>query len=87
MTGRPLAHIAETDGLPNDVVYKVLEDSSGNMWIGTTHNGICRFDGETFTNFTADGTVDGKEIWCIHQDSAGHIWFSGEAFRRVSIRR
>jgi ligand-binding sensor domain-containing protein len=78
--GMDLDHISEKDGLPNDVVYKILEDSSGNMWIGTTHNGICRFDGVAFTNFTADGTVDGKEIWCIHEDSARNIWFSGKHF-------
>ena len=78
--GKKLDHVSKKDGLPNDVVHKILEDSSGNMWFGTTHNGISRYDGEVFTNFTADGTIDGKEIWCIHEDSAGNIWFSGKHF-------
>ena len=34
---------------------------------------ICRFDGKVFTNFTEDGIVDGKEVWCIHEDNAGAL--------------
>lgn len=82
--GQRLANISVSDGLPDDVVHNILEDSAGNVWIGTTHNGICRFDGNTFTNFTADKIVDGKEIWCIHEDSSGHIWFSG---KRIGMYR
>ena len=64
----------------NNAVHSILEDKSGNIWFGTTHKGICRFDGKVFTNFTEDGIVDGKEIWCIHEDEAGNIWFSGKRF-------
>lgn len=34
------------DGLPNNVVYKVLEDGSGNIWL-TTNRGLARLDPET----------------------------------------
>ena len=78
--GNGLAHLSEKDGLPHDVVHNILEDSTGNIWIGTTHNGICRFDGKVFRNFTADKIVDGNEIWCIHEGTSGHIWFSGNRF-------
>lgn len=78
--GESLANISENDGLANDAVYRILEDKSGNIWFGTTHNGVCRFDGTQFTNFTADGVVTGKEIWSMHEDSSDNVWFSGKRF-------
>ena len=30
------------DGLPNDVIYTILEDGQGDLWLSTNH-GICRF--------------------------------------------
>lgn len=46
-----------SDGLPDDIVYKVLEDNIGNLWFGT-NNGLTRFnpDSGLITVFTkADG--------------------------------
>jgi two-component sensor histidine kinase len=47
------------NGLPSDVVYGILEDSSGNLWLSTNY-GLSRFnqDTETFKNFdTRDGLL------------------------------
>lgn len=73
---KALSNTSEQDGLSNNAVHSILEDKLGNIWFGTTHKGIWRFDGKVFTNFTEDGIVDGKEIWCIHEDEAGNIWVS-----------
>ena len=78
--GKSLTNISEKDGLSNNAVASILEDQSGDMWFGTTHQGICRFDGKAFTNFTKDGIIDGQEIWCMHEDRSGNIWFSGKHF-------
>ncbi len=36
----------QKDGLPSNIVYGILEDAGGNLWISTT-NGLCRFDPAT----------------------------------------
>lgn len=41
-TGR-FTHIREGNGLPSDLVYGVLEDQHGLLWLSTA-KGICRFD-------------------------------------------
>ncbi|WP_394351059.1 hypothetical protein [Spirosoma arboris] len=30
----------------------MLEDKSGNFWIGTRNTGLCRYDGKTFISFS-----------------------------------
>ncbi len=54
VVGSPiLNHITDLNGLPSNTVYKIYKDSHGMMWFGT-FNGICRFNGVTFTYFYID---------------------------------
>ncbi|MBN2214658.1 MAG: hypothetical protein JW723_10475 [Bacteroidales bacterium] len=48
------------NGLPGDVVFSILEDKNGNLWLGTD-NGLCKFDPdrEEMENYIAEeGIVD-----------------------------
>lgn len=48
------------DGLPDNVIYMILPDRAGNLWL-TTNNGISRFNIQTraFTNFSRqDGLLN-----------------------------
>jgi ligand-binding sensor domain-containing protein len=49
--GKTLSSLTQKDGLPSNDIYAMLEDKSGNIWIATLHDGICRYDGKTFTYF------------------------------------
>ena len=61
------------DGLADNVVYSILEDSGGNLWFGT-NGGASRFDG-TWTTFTvADGLAD-NTVNAILEDTKGNLWF------------
>jgi PAS domain S-box-containing protein len=49
-----------TDGLPNNVIYAILEDEVNNLWL-STNKGLSRFDPKTgnFRNYTVrDGLQD-----------------------------
>jgi ligand-binding sensor domain-containing protein len=40
-------------GLSNPWIWTLLEDISGNIWVGTREQGLYLFDGKTFINYTA----------------------------------
>ena len=47
-TGLFERHLTEEDGLPNSVIYKLVEDGGGAVW-GTTNHGIFRIDPASFS--------------------------------------
>ena len=71
-------HLDKKTGLPNDMVWKVFQDSKGFMWIGT-HNGLTRWDGLNFQYFLPnpiDSTaILGTSIMDIEEDKDGYLWF------------
>lgn len=70
-------HLDKKSGLPNDMVWKVFQDSKGFTWIGT-HDGLTRWDGLNFRHFQpnpADSTaIMGTMIMDITEDKDGYIW-------------
>ena len=68
------------DGLPNDVVYGVLSDDRGRLWM-STNKGISRFDPRTksFRNFSAGDGLQSDEFnrhaYC--KDENGRLYFGG----------
>jgi ligand-binding sensor domain-containing protein len=58
-----------------DVVRSALQDQFGNIWFGTTNEGVFRFDGTTFTNFSEQDGLCGKDINAIIEDKDGTLWF------------
>jgi ligand-binding sensor domain-containing protein/signal transduction histidine kinase len=68
------------DGLPNDVVYGILEDFEGNLWISTNY-GLSKFNplSRTFTNFTVRDGLQSNEFnfgaFCLRRN--GEMWFGG----------
>lgn len=50
--GKTFNHLTTEDGLIHNGVFVTLEDNLGDFWFGTRNMGLCRFDGETFTQFS-----------------------------------
>ena len=53
----------DQDGLPNNVVYSVLNDSAGNLWM-STNKGLSCYNPEkkTFINFNSEDGLPGDEF-------------------------
>lgn len=74
------AQFQEDVGLPNDVVYGVLEDGNGHLWL-STNLGISRFDPVmgSFDNFTVKDGLQSNEFnsSAFAVDHAGRMYFGG----------
>ena len=70
-----LVHYSYDSG---DIVYKGYLDSSGDMWFTTSQEGVYKFDGESFINYTIDNGLCGNEVSSIIEDRDGFFWFGTE---------
>ncbi|WP_276131646.1 ligand-binding sensor domain-containing protein [Polluticoccus soli] len=52
-----------------------LQDKAGNLWFGTTGEGVYRYDGKSFTQFTTNDGLSGNTVWSVLEDRSGNIWF------------
>lgn len=74
-------YFTEEHGLPNNVVYGVLEDDNGNLWL-STNNGLCVFDknlGQSRRNFRKGDGLQGNEFntRAYFKSPSGTMFFGG----------
>ncbi len=73
-------HFTTRDGLPNNVVYGILPDSKGNLWLSTNH-GLSRFnpDSVTFKNFDVLDGLQSNEFntGAYFKSNDGEMFFGG----------
>lgn len=56
-----------------------LQDKVGNLWFGTTGEGVYRYDGQLFTQFTVKNGLSSNTVWSIAEDKNGNIWFGTDS--------
>ena len=61
-----------------DNIHCGLQDKAGNMWFGTTGEGVYRYDGKSFTQFTKKDGLSSNKVWSILEDKVGNIWIGTE---------
>ena len=69
--GQELRLIRKEDGLCSTAILGIQEDRHGNLYFDTTE-GICRFDGQSFTTLEVTNTDSTKHSW---QSGANDLWF------------
>ncbi len=77
-SSREITQYTTDNGLPNNVVYGILEDSYGKLWISTDKGLSCHQPKtESFRNFTS---ADGLQIQfanAYHRSANGQMYFGG----------
>ncbi len=70
-------HLTIENGLPQNSVLTVLQDSTGFMWFGT-ENGLVKYDGYSLKIFKHDpyniNSLSGNYISSLFEDSEGGLW-------------
>jgi len=69
-----LKNYTNTDGLPSNEVYMVLQDRTGYVWFATNY-GVCRFDGYSFETYTTKDGLTDNTIFELYEDYKGRMWF------------
>ncbi len=73
-------HYSEQDGLPNDFVHAILNDSTGALWM-STNGGLTRLDREnrTFRNYDVTDGLQSNEfnVGTAHKSETGELFFGG----------
>ncbi|MCV9385077.1 hybrid sensor histidine kinase/response regulator transcription factor [Reichenbachiella ulvae] len=70
-------HLTTENGLAQNMVDCMLQDSQGYIWLGTW-NGLCKYDGYTFETFDSraggESTLGNNFVYALQEDQFGNIW-------------
>lgn len=80
ITDYKISNYNMSNGLPSNVIYGILGDKEGNLWL-STNNGISKFNvqQEDFRNYTIeDGLQSNQFFWgAAHSADDGEFYFGG----------
>ena len=71
-----------------------LQDKAGNLWFGTTENGLYKYDGKSFSRFLVADGLNSNNIYSLLEDKDGKIWigthagvciYDGKTFAEIKI--
>src|SRR6266700_2538661 len=71
----PLKQYTVADGLPNNVINKIVRDSRGFLWF-CTGEGLSRFDGYSFTNYGVDQGLPHTMVNDFLETRSGELWIA-----------
>lgn len=74
MSANPQNLIKSQNLKEGDNVHCGLQDKAGNLWFGTTGDGIYKYDGRLFTQYTEKNGLNSTTVWSIMEDKNGGIW-------------
>jgi signal transduction histidine kinase/DNA-binding response OmpR family regulator/streptogramin lyase len=63
-----------TNGLPNNLLGRLLQETNGPLWIATFANGLARYDGRRFTTFNRVNGLAENRVYDVLRDHDGLLW-------------
>ncbi len=67
-------HLSEDDGVPEKVVYRILEDKNGLIWLAT-NSGLFSFDGEKYKSYRHPKQVR-PSVFGLYLDQHERVWYT-----------
>lgn len=52
----------------------VMQDKVGNLWFGTSNDGLYKYDGKLFSQFLVTDGLSSNDVYCLLEDKDGKIW-------------
>lgn len=68
--------IPSQDYIPDDMIFSMTEDNSGNIWFATRDHGLCRYNGKTFTSIGRNEGFNSRGATAILQDDKNNFWIT-----------
>lgn len=68
----------QKDGLPFNNIWAICEDKKGNIWFGTSAQGVSVYNGKTFKNYHIKDGLHGSHIQAMLVDKKGNVWIAHE---------
>lgn len=66
--------ITEEEGLIGTYVRDILQDSQGQIWIGTQESGLSRLSDGSFSDFTQAQGLASNDAWHLYEDADSIVW-------------
>ena len=72
----------------------ILQDKAGNLWFGTTENGLYKYDGKSFTQYLVADGLNSNSVYTLFEDKDGKFWigtemglclYDGKTFEEIKI--
>src|SRR5262249_48596101 len=86
-----LQRFTVADGIPGGVIWALLVDKKGRLWMGSSEGGLGRLDlpdasQPRFQTYTTSSGLSSNQIWNLIDDNAGYIYAStGRGLDRLEI--
>ena len=61
-------------GIKSNLIYTMLQDKQGNLWIGTFGGGLCKYDGRYLSNYSVQQGLSNNDIRCLLEDKKHNLW-------------
>ncbi len=71
-----------------------LQDKAGNLWFGTSDDGLYKYDGKSFNQFLVSNGLNSNSVYSLLEDKEGKIWigtdaglciYDGKTFAKIEI--
>ena len=69
-------HYTTEEGLPINQILCLIEDSEGNIWMGTNGAGLCKFGGDLFSHYGLKEGLLNDNVMGIDIDKKGSYWIA-----------